>query len=58
MDKALDFLKLLRQGGVIVSTNDLSSEQIAVARNHNRLFVDESGFGYVFCLPIQEVKHG
>lgn len=43
-----ELFKKLRNGGAIVSTNDLSETEIAEARACNRMWVDEDGFGYVY----------
>lgn len=43
------FLKrLAKTGGAIVSSNDLSAEDIAEARAGERMFVDDDGFGYIY----------
>ena len=31
----------------IVSSNDLTSQQISLAEKENRMYVDDNGFGYV-----------
>jgi hypothetical protein len=46
--EASDFLKRLREGGTIVSSNDCSADEIALALRDNRFFVDTEGFGYVY----------
>ncbi len=47
--KAEEFLKkLASDGGAIVSSNDLSPEEIDDAKTEERMFVDDAGFGYVY----------
>jgi hypothetical protein len=47
--KAAKFLKKLAEyGGTIVSSKDLSAEEIEKARQQKRMFVDDDGFGYVY----------
>lgn len=47
--EAEKFLKnLATSGGAIVSSNDLSAEEIDAARQEGRMFVDEDGFGYIY----------
>ena len=41
------FEKLITQGGSIVSSNDLTPEEINTARDEGRFAVDENGFGFV-----------
>lgn len=40
--------KLIDQQGAIVSTTSLDESSIETARNENRMFVDENGFGLVY----------
>jgi hypothetical protein len=40
--------KLATDGGAIISSNDLSPEEIETARREDRFFVDEDGLGYVY----------
>ncbi len=51
--KVEDLLKKLLNGGAIVSSNDLSHEDVVKAREEDRLFVDEDSYGYVY-VPIEE----
>ena len=46
--ESLRFIQKLRDGGVIISTNDMSAEEISEARAGGRMFVDADGFGYVY----------
>lgn len=46
--KKENFLKKLREGGAIVSSNQCSTLEIDDARASNRFFVDEDGYGYVW----------
>ena len=48
---ALGLLQRLRHGGRIVSTAELSPEEIATARAEGRMWVDEENFGYVWQPP-------
>lgn len=48
-------LNLAKQGGRIVSTNDLTVFEIAGARACDRLFVDQNGFGFVYFPPVNNV---
>ena len=45
---AKTFLALLLKGGSIVSSNDCSEGEIAMARACHRFHVDENHFGYVY----------
>lgn len=51
MIDAASLLRLLRQGGSIVSSGDLPAEAIAAARACGRMTVDDDGFGYVYLPP-------
>lgn len=42
----------LGAGGAIVSSNDLSAEDISKARADGRLWVDRFAYGYVY-LPLE-----
>ena len=57
MIDADSILRLLRQGGLIVSSGDLSVEAIAAARACGRMTVDADGFGYVY-LPPESLSTG
>jgi len=46
MKKLLDFL--IFKGGAIVSTASLSHEQIQIARQEDRMYVDLLGHGFVW----------
>lgn len=47
------FLKRLsKEGGAIVSSNDVTPDGIVFARSEGRFFVDENNFGYVW-IPIK-----
>ncbi len=52
--KAEEFLKLLRSGGAIVSSEDLSEEDIETAREEGRRYLDYEYFAYVY-VPIEGV---
>lgn len=49
-------LKMLRNGGSIVSTNLLSYKAIANADAEGRMFVDLDGFGYVYRADRQPIE--
>lgn len=50
------FLKVLgKHGGAIVSSNDCSTDEIAIARQENRFYVDADSYGYVW-VPIEEAE--
>lgn len=42
--------KLAFEGGKIVSSNSLKPEAISKAREENRMYVDDSGLGYIWML--------
>jgi hypothetical protein len=42
------FLKKLRDGGNVVSSNDCSEAEVAYAQACGRIYVDEDGFGYIY----------
>jgi len=50
---AEQLLALLKHGGKIVSSNDLTAAAIAAAQACSRMYVDADGFGYVY-LPHPE----
>lgn len=45
---AAQLIRMLANGGRIVSSNDLPSGAIDVARACGRMHVDEDGFGYIY----------
>jgi len=48
-NEAEKFLKRVsKDGGVIVSSNDVTTDGITLARAEGRFFVDENNFGYVW----------
>ena len=49
--KPIDILKKLRDGGKIVSTNDLDHLEIGIAYAGDTIFVDDDSFGYVYVSP-------
>lgn len=53
MKKLFDYL--IEYGGEIVSSNDLSSEDINQARASDRMFVDESGYGFIWEPKIEKL---
>ena len=49
----LAFVRLLAEGGTIVSSNDCSPLEIAIARSHGRFWVDPTtAYGYVWQPPV------
>jgi hypothetical protein len=45
---AEEFLKLLRDGGAITSSDEHSPEDIQIAMAEDRFFVDADGNGYIW----------
>lgn len=45
---AEQLLALLRDGGRVVSSNDLSAEALVLARARDHMWVDSDHFGYVY----------
>lgn len=48
-----ELLRMLRNGGVIVSSGDCSPLEIAQARTCRRMHVDGMGCGYVYRPPMR-----
>jgi hypothetical protein len=53
MSKEYLFELLVTHGGEIVSSNDLSADDIAQARASDRMYVDENSLGYVWQPPFK-----
>lgn len=51
-----ELLELIKQGGKIVSTAQLSNLEIAQARADRRIYVDEDGFGFVAMDVVKEQR--
>lgn len=51
-----ELFELIKQGGKIVSTAQLSNLEIAQARADRRIYVDEDGFGFVAMDVVKEER--
>lgn len=51
-----ELFELIKQGGKIVSTAQLSQLEIAQARADRRMFVDDDGFGFVAMDVVKEER--